>query len=475
MKPYVITFGPWLPDGADLAFGMPFQYRDTPVPLADCQNVYYAQGAYRSLPSLVSSGALASKCLGAVTGLDTTGTPQIYAAAGADLYHRSGSSWTSVSKSAGAYSGATGWSFAAFGGCIYAADGIHAMQDLTIGGSAFADVTAAPIGSVLGVIGQFLFVGNITSPTAYPYRVQWSAIGDPNTWPTPLTDAAVADQSGYEDLSQDFGAVQFIGGGPRQGTILQRLGLTRATYVGGDTVFDFVPFERKKGLITPGAAVQVGDVTHYIADDGFHMTDGSQVVATGTSQSAALDKWFWNNVNQSALSVIRAGWDADKKCVAYAIPTGSNTLPDTVLLLNPSSGNWTKGALSSEFLFTDNDGTRHRLGVFSQTHQLGYLTGTAASGYCESYDMSFVDGMTRRVSEAQPHIICTDSPTMRVGTKMNADAAPTYTADNARNAFSQRVSFDPPPAGLFVRARVTSAAASAISGATVYTEMDGAR
>ncbi|OYV26180.1 MAG: hypothetical protein B7W98_03315, partial [Parcubacteria group bacterium 20-58-5] len=196
-KPYVIGFGPWAPDGADVAFGMNFQYSQTTVPLADCNNVYYAHTSYRSLPAFVSSGALASQCIGAWTALDTSSNPQIYAGAGSDLYHWSGSAWTNVSKSAGAYSGATQWSFVDFGGCIIGADGIHAMQDMTVGGSAFADITAAPIGNVLGVINQSLFVGDLTSPTAIPYRVQWSGIGDPASWPTPLTDAAIAAESSY--------------------------------------------------------------------------------------------------------------------------------------------------------------------------------------------------------------------------------------------------------------------------------------
>src|SRR6185437_15706913 len=338
----------------------------------------------------------------------------------------------------------------------------------------FADVTAAPIGNVLGVIGQFVFVGDIVtglvSDTNIPYRVYWPALGDPTTWPTPLTDAAIAAQSGFEDLDQDFGRVMFIGGGPQMGIILQRHGINRASYQGGDTVFSFLPFERKRGLIARGAAVQVGAVTHFIADDGFHMTDGSQVVPTGTAQSAALDKWFWNNVNQDALDTIRAGWDADKKCVAYAIPTGTNTSPDTLLLLNPPSGQWTKSKVATEFLFSDNDGSRHRLGVFDQSHRLGYLTGIAASGYCETYDLSFVDGQLRSVVEAQPNIVCTDAPTMRIGIKQSIDDDPTYTADVGRDSFSGRCTLDPPPEGLFARARLSSSAASALYGATLYTE-----
>lgn len=472
-KPYVASFGPWLPDGANVAFQMPYQWSATAVPLADCQNVYYANSAYRSLPSFaaLTGGALSGACLGAITVIDSSGSPQIYAAAGADLYHWNGSGWTSVSSSSGAYSGAAHWSMVEFGGCILGADGIHALQDMTIGGSAFAAISSAPIGNVLGVINQFVLVGDITSPTAYPYRVQWPKIGDPTTWDTPLTQAAVADQAGSQDLTQDFGAVMFISDAPFKGVILQRTGITVASYVGSDTVFDFTPFERKRGLIARGAAVQVGALTHFISDDGFYVTDGSETKPTGTTDHAALDKWFWNNVNASALDAIRGGWDADKRCVAWAIPTGVNTSPDTLVLLNPNSGQWTKGALASEFVFTDNDGSRHRLGVFNHSHTLGYLTGAAASGYCETYDMSFVDGMSRSVTEAQPQIEATDTPTMRIGTKQSIDESVTYTADVAQHTFSRRCSWDPPPLGTMVRARLTSAAASAMYGAALYMQM----
>ena len=471
-RPLVLAFGPWLPDGANIAFGVPFQYSATTVPCADVSNVYYAHGAYRSLPSFagLSGGALAAQSLGAWTALDASGNPQIYAGAGSDLYHWNGSGWTNVSKSVGAYAGAAHWGFATFGGCVIGTDGIHPLQDMTVGGANFADIAGAPIGNVLGVINQSLFVGALSG---FPYRVQCSGIGDPSSWPTPLTDAAVAAQSIQEDLDQEFGEVLFIGGGPQMGVFLQRNGITRAAYQGGDTVFAFLPIERKRGVIARGAAVQVGSVTHFIADDGFWATDGSQSTPTGTTNSAALDKWFWNNVNQNALGVIRAGWDADKKCVAYAIPTGSNTLPDTLLLLNPQSGYWTKSALPTEMLWTDSDGSRHRLGCFNQSHALGYLTGAAPSGYCETYDLSFVDGQVRHVSEAQPNIICTDSPTMRVAAKEAADDALFYTADIGRDSFTKSCPFDTMPGGKFIRARVTSSAASAISGCTLQLEQGG--
>ncbi len=471
-RPFVVSFGPWMPDGADAAFSMPFQYEATPVPLSDVLNVYFAQGAYRSLPGFaaLAGGALGAQALAAFTTISGSSSPQLFAATSSDLYSWSGSAWSNASSSAGAYAGAAHWSFARFGQCVAAIDGVHGLQSLTLGDPAFAAVAGAPIGSVLGVVNQSLFVGALTG---YPYRVQWSGIGDLTSWPTPLTNAALAAESGQSDLDQDFGEVLFIGNGPKLGVFLQRNGITRALYTGGDVVFDFLPIERKRGVIARGAAVQQGALTHFIADDGFWVTDGSSSTPTGTTRSAALDKWFLNNVNWDAVATIRAAWDSTLKCVVYAIPTGSNTLPDTLLLLNPSSGFWTKAAIPTELLWTDQTGTQHRLGLFNQSHAAGYLTAAAAGGYCETYDLGFTDQMVRYLTEAHPHIQCTDSPTMRANARNALDDAIIYTPDVGRDPFSRTCPFDTCPGGKFVRARVSSSAASAIQGCTLQLEQGG--
>ena len=472
MKPYVVAFGPWLPDGADVVFGMPFQYMQTVVPCADVNNVYYSRGAYRSLPTIATvagSPVLPSAALGAVTAAYGPGSTARYVGTSSDLYLWNGSAWTVVSKAAGAYAGAAHWSMVEFAGCVLAADGVHPLQDATINSGNFADVATAPIGNVLGVIGQFLIVGDITSPTAFPYRVQWSGIGDPGNWPVPLTIEAIAAESSYEDLTQDFGQVMFIGGGPQLGVILQRTGITRAQYVGGDVVFDFLPFERKQGLIARGAAVQVGAFTHFISDSGFRVTDGSQVNSTGSTQAAALDKWLLNNLNLDATAAIRCAYDSSLRVVMFALPTGVNTLPDTLLLLNTDSGQWTKGQQALEFLWTHDNGTQHVADCFDQSHTLSEFTGAPLTGYCETYDMSFLDSLFRDLPQATPHIVCSDSPTMRITTKRSADDVGKVTGDMRRNGFSRSCTFDPSPSGLFMRARVSSANASAINGATLFT------
>ena len=56
MSRLTIQFGSWSPDLANV----PYQYQDTPgpvvVPVADCLNVYYANGTYKSIatPSIAT-------------------------------------------------------------------------------------------------------------------------------------------------------------------------------------------------------------------------------------------------------------------------------------------------------------------------------------------------------------------------------------------------------------------------------------
>jgi hypothetical protein len=310
---------------------------------------------------------------------------------------------------------------------------------------------------------------------AFPQRLMWSAIGNGSNWPTPLTNAALAVQSGEQDLEALYGPVLFISGYPLYGVVFQRNAITRAQYIGAPVVFSWQTYSRNLGLITPGAAVQVGANTYFLSDQGFFYTDGANVVPIGTAQdnSSGIDNWFWANVNQSALSAISAAYDARSRCVFFAIPTGSNTLPDTLLSYNVLAGRWTKGARSTQIIWTDSDGSTDRIGAFTQfLGQYCLLTGTPASGYLESCDVMFTDGNVRYVTAARPNINAADTPTVTLGTRNTLESAVTYTAAVAADTFG--AGFAPLFGnGLYMRARVTSAAAQAMHGATLMIETGG--
>lgn len=574
--PLTVQFGNWVPDSANVP--QPVTGRGISLPLADCNNVYFANSNYVSLPLPVAIGlALPGQCLGAFTAIDQAGKPQVYAGTQTHLYHWNGASWDQIDG--GLQFFASSWSFAQFGNNVIAAFAPPQVQTLSsfwfgtvgtrfltipIGGSAFTYPTGAPSGSCVGVINQFAVAGNIwipgpntgsfvslgtgngitktfsttlanvplapfyvyagafpalgaittavdnglgafsttgmsgtvnystglisltftTAPVtgtaiqayylqAFPYRVQWSQIANQTSWPIPLTNAALAAQSGYEDLDPEFGGVMAIAGFPQFGIVLQRFGVSRMSYVGGSVVFSFAPFERKRGAISPHAAAAVGSSVYFVSDDGFYVTDGNSVIPIGTSEddSVGVDGWFQDNVNEAAVSAISAGYDAATRSIYFAIPTGSNTAPDTLVLYNPLMRKWTKAAIATDLVWNDNSGSAHQLGVITQAHKYALLTGAPGLGYVETVDMFYPDGNVRTTTGVKPLIQSTDAPRARMGSRRDVNDAVAYTGDVARDSFSRICPLF--SQGYLNRVRVSSSAAKSISGAMLYQEMGG--
>lgn len=311
-----------------------------------------------------------------------------------------------------------------------------------------------------------------------PYRVAWSADGDPTNWPTYATQAAIAAQSSLEDLNPDSGQVMFIAGYPLYALIFQRFGITRASYVGGQVVFDFAPYEFTHGVIAHGAAVQVNSAVYFLADDGFFVTDGANVYPIGTDMenSQGIDNWLWKNLNMNALEAIRSGYDAAKRCAFFAIPTGTNALPDTLLSYNPLAKKWTRSKVACETIWSADNGqdsfppTRQLLGIIDQTHVPNTLSGSPLTGYLESADLYFVDGVRRLTMGLRPNVSASDDPICTVGVRDSLEDAVSYGTGTTPDGFTRIA--DALSSGLYTRVRIQSDSATALKGGTLYIEQD---
>jgi hypothetical protein len=341
--------------------------------------------------------------------------------------------------------------------------------DYTTGAISLAFGTAPPSGDAVYA----------STTQVAPYRVQWSAIGDPTNWPIPLTQNALAFQSGYQDLQPDLGQVMFIAGYPLYGLIFQRFGITRANYIGSGEVFSFATYEFTRGVVAHGAAVQVDNLVFFLADAGFYVTDGANVQPIGTSpdNSSGIDHWFWENVNQSALEAIRSGYDAEKRCVFFAVPTGTNTLPDTLLSYNPAAQRWTRSAVPSQTIWSSDNGadnapaTRQTLGLIDQSSTPNELVGPTLTGYLESCDVYGIDGNRRLTTGVRPQVDSSDSPVCTVGVRNSLQDPVTYGIGASADSFSNTA-----PAlsgGIYTRLRVSSASATSLKGGTLYMEEEG--
>lgn len=216
----------------------------------------YADSSWRLYKPLTASvGTIASAPVDAIT-VSMNGTLYTFCASQGRLYLINGSTVTDVT---GGFTNNTSaqWVFQQFGDILIATDGIDAVYsfDLTNMAGQFALLSGnPPTGYTVGVVRDFVVLGNTYDGTSHPHRVSWSGIGNATSWPQPLTQDARAAQSGAQDCYGQYGNVQYIAQGEEFGMVFQERGIVRMQYVGGDVVFEFYTFERKRGLVTPRAA-----------------------------------------------------------------------------------------------------------------------------------------------------------------------------------------------------------------------------
>lgn len=344
----MVTFGEWLPDDdRNIRPGFPVQWESgSEVPLQDAKNVIYTGSSYRPFQPPVSIGTELPVTPMDAIGVMYNGSRYLIAGSGAALYYSTdgGATWNACGSG---FTGA-GWVFAQYGNCVYATNGVNPIQtmDLSAGSPTFTALNAAsaPVAFAIGIIRDFVVAGNIVSgDQTGGWVLQWSALANPAKWDLPNTQAARADQSGAQSLYSQYGAVQFIAQGEEMAVVFQETGISRVQYVGGDVVFSFYTFERKRGLVTPRAAAQAGNTVYYLAADGFYATDGSTVEPIGYGK---INKYFLNNCTD--ITAVRASMDTVNSCVIWSYPVASGTAQ---VIYNYTEKKWTRGAYSSGVLF----------------------------------------------------------------------------------------------------------------------------
>jgi hypothetical protein len=134
-----------------------------------------------------------------------------------------------------------------------------------------------PDGIVCGRIGQFVLL----SQASDEYTVQWCAIGNLASWPTPATDAARAVQAGQETLNAEYGVITGIVGNEFFGFVFQKRAITKFTYVGGDVVWVVETFETSRGCVDYNRFSRVDDTVYFESEFGYHAVEGAQIVDIG--------------------------------------------------------------------------------------------------------------------------------------------------------------------------------------------------
>lgn len=231
------------------------------------------------------------------------------------------------------------WRFTQFGNVLIAANGGNRLQGYNLNSSStFQDLaTDAPQSRYVTVVRDFVVSAYVNSSTVYPYRVQWSALGDESSW----TNSATT-QADFQDIP-DGGSIVGITGG-EYGLVFMDRSIHRMSYVGSPLVFQFDNISRNLGCYEANSIVQYGGTSFFLADDGFYACDGQQVIPIGNEK---VNRYFYSNVDEGTLSLMSAAVDPFRKLVIWAYASQSSAIVDKLLIFNYQTGRWTSGTTNA--------------------------------------------------------------------------------------------------------------------------------
>jgi len=268
-----IMFGEWLPDQPGVTGSV-----------TDAKNCYPVSSGYASLKSEANYSDAAGADLMIAFAGKFSGVSTLFAASSSQIYKFDSNDASLDAATTTGYSSVQGWDVTQFGPVMILANGINKLQAWTLNSSTnFADLSAdAPTAKYVTVVRDFVVAANDGSDTN---KVYWSDINDEVDW-TP----GAASQSDTQIIA-DGGDITGIAGG-EYGLIFLERAIYRMTYRGSPFFFQFDAISRSLGCISSGSITQYGNLTYFLADDGFYSCDGQSTRNIGTEK---VNRWFFDN------------------------------------------------------------------------------------------------------------------------------------------------------------------------------------
>ena len=217
---------------------------------------------------------------------------------------------------------------------------------MTLGGANFANMTTALKARHIGVVGNFVVMGNTwdSGDGNVRDRVRWSAISDETDWTvSPIT---LAD---FRDLKTGGGIQAIVGG--EFGVICAERSTWRMSWVGSPTVFQIDEILPGIGALAPGGVVSLGDAVFFPSEHGFIAIQGgasSQFIGAGR-----VDKFFRNDVDENYYDRIYSVADPKTGQIYWAYPGAGNTAgrPNKIIVYDRNLNKWGYAELELEFIW----------------------------------------------------------------------------------------------------------------------------
>jgi hypothetical protein len=410
----------------------------------------------------VYSNALSARCQGAVSTKDINGNSVTFAGNATKLYKLSAGTYSDVSVGGGYSTGTEEmWFFTRFGDRLIATNFADNPQSFLVSsGSSFANLTTAVKARYCATVRNFLVLGNTSDAVdgAVPHRVRWSALND-------CTDFTVSatTQSDYQDLNATNGWVRGVVSG-EYGVIFQERAISRMTYVGSPTVWQFDEVESGRGALAAGSIARAGNLDFYLGPDGFYVFDGTQSVPIGAN---FVDRTLFNELDTNYLSRITSTVDMDKKIIYWAIPvTGNNgglankiycfnfaqnatkhwsfiEPGDTEIIFTSLSENYTleqmdtiNASVDALPLSLDSriyTGENFIFSGFNSSHKQINFTGSALDGLVETGETQINPGQRTEIFNIRP-VVDGGTITVQMGTRGKLTDSVTYAAAVSTNS-----------------------------------------
>lgn len=335
----VIEFSDWVPDQAMMVTGVTMAL-----------NTIRTAGGYRPLAGLkaLSQQTIPAPAQGLVLAHGSEDDLVVIAAGGdGNLYRfdRAALNWANVSKSHGAYAGATLWNFLEFGNKLLATNDVgNKIQTYDMSGAApgtFVDIAGAPEAKFITLIKDQVFAGYDLSIPAID-RIRWSAIDDPTDW-TP----SATTMSDYQD-NPDCGALMGLVGGS-YGVALFEKTIKRLTFVGPPVIWEFDTIINAQGCMAEGSVVAYLNLTFYLSTAGFIQFDGNQATQIGAEQ---VDQYFFKDANMAFLGNMRGAVDPRAHMVIWVYQGAGDTdnVNGSCIIYNFALQKWSHGKMEASVL-----------------------------------------------------------------------------------------------------------------------------